>query len=176
MNTFLELLEGVFSNKKQAQQHPTRYAHIWITHVKIGDTRFYGEQAYNYAKRQPYRQFVIDVEVENGKFRLKNYEIERAARFIQCSNLEDITDDDLTYRDGCDIILEPSGPNLYTGGTSSCDCFVVWNGTKTYLQNNVELGEKQYKVIDAGYDVESKQKIWGSQYGHLVFDRQNESN
>ena len=39
-----------------------------------------------------------------------------------------------------------------------------------------QRSKKQYKVIDAGYDVESKQKIWGSQYGHLVFDRQNESN
>ena len=48
MNTFLELFEGTFANKRQAQSHPTRYAHIRVSHRRIGETRFYGEQAYNY--------------------------------------------------------------------------------------------------------------------------------
>ena len=35
MNTFIELLVGTFSNKRQAQSHPTRYAHIWVNHRLI---------------------------------------------------------------------------------------------------------------------------------------------
>lgn len=33
------------------------------------------------------------------------------------------------------------------------------------------LSDTQYHVIDIGRDVETKQKIWGSQWGHLKFDR-----
>ena len=92
MNQFLEYLEGTFHNKLQAQSHPTRYAHIRVSHRKLGETRFYGEQAYNYLLENPYRQFVIDVEIEKGQFRLKNFEIEDPKRFVQCQNLELITD------------------------------------------------------------------------------------
>ena len=75
MNQFLDLLEGTFANKRQAQGHPTRYAHIRVSHRKISENRLYGEQAYNYQLNRPYRQFVIEVVAEKGQFRLKNYEI-----------------------------------------------------------------------------------------------------
>ena len=88
MNTFLELLVGTFSNKRQAQSHPTRYAHIWVNHRLIGENRIYGEQAYNYLKNRPYRQFVIDVVEDGDSFRLKNYEIEDPLRFAQCQILK----------------------------------------------------------------------------------------
>lgn len=171
MNTFLELLEGHFSNKKQAQGHPTRYAHIHIRHVKVSKNRFYGEQSYNYALLRPYRQFVIDVIEEDGKFRLKNYELNAPERFVGCKNVQSITDTHLTYRDGCDIIFEQVGEKTYKGGTSTCECFVQWKDKKTYLENNIMLSDTQYHVIDIGRDVETKQKIWGSQWGHLKFDR-----
>ena len=118
MNQFLEYLEGTFSNKRQAQGHPTRYAHIRVIHRKISDRRFYGEQAYNYLLNRPYRQFVIDVVVEKGQFRLKNYEIEDPKRFVGGQNLELITDEILTYREGCDIIMNQTGPHTFYGGTS----------------------------------------------------------
>ena len=47
MNEFTELLVGTFANKTQAQSHPTRYAHIRVSHRLIGENRIYGEQAYN---------------------------------------------------------------------------------------------------------------------------------
>jgi len=171
MNTFLELLEGHFSNKKQAQGHPTRYAHIHIKHVKIGKTRFYGEQAYNYARQRPYRQFVIDVIEEDGKYRLKNYELNAPDRFVGCKNLEAISDTHLTYREGCDIIFEQAGEKTFKGGTSTCECYVQWQGKQTFLENNILLTDTEYQVIDIGRDVETKQKVWGSNWGHLKFDR-----
>ena len=171
MNQFLEYLEGTFSNKRQAQGHPTRYAHIHIVHRKISDHRFYGEQSYNYARSRPYRQFVIDVIEEDGKYRLKNYELEAPERFVGCKNLEALKDTHLTYRTGCDIIFEQVGEHTYKGGTSTCECFVEWQGKKTFLENNILLTDKEYHVIDVGRDVETKQKVWGSNWGHLKFDR-----
>ena len=171
MNQFLDLLEGSFSNKRQAQSHPTRYAHIRVQHRRISDARLYGEQAYNYLLNRPYRQFVIDVVAEKGQYRLKNYEIEDPLRFAECKNLELITDDILTYREGCDIIIKQTGHNTYQGGTSTCECWVYRQGIKTYVQNEVILTETEYQVVDRGLHAETHEKIWGSDYGAFKFTR-----
>ena len=171
MNQFLDLLEGTFANKLQAQSHPTRYAHIRVQHRKISDNRVYGEQAYNYQLNRPYRQFVIEVVAEKGQFRLKNYEIDNPTQFIGCKNLELITDDILTYRDGCDIIMKQTGHNTYEGGTSTCECWVYRSGVKTYVQNEVKLSETEYQVLDRGLHAETNQKVWGSNYGPFKFVR-----
>ena len=171
MNQFLDLLEGTFANKRQAQGHPTRYAHIRVQHRKISDNRIYGEQAYNYLLDRPYRQFVIEVIAEEEQFRLKNYEIKNAKQFARCQNLNQLTDDLLTYREGCDIIMKKVGDNTYKGGTSTCNCWVDWQGTKTYVQNEVLLSETEYQVVDRGLHAETHQKVWGSDYGAFKFVR-----
>lgn len=171
MSQFLEFLVGTFANKLQAQSHPTRYAHIRVSHRLIGENRIYGEQAYNYLLNRPYRQFVIDVVESGEEYRLKNYEIKDASRFAECNNLEEITDDLLTYREGCDIIMRKTGPKSYQGGTSTCDCYVTWNGVKTYVQNEVTLTEDEYHVVDKGLHTESHQKVWGSDWGAFKFKR-----
>jgi CpeT protein len=172
MSRFIELLEGTFANKIQAQSYPTRYAHIRVSHRLIGENRIYGEQAYNYLLERPYRQFVIDVVQEGEEYRLKNYELANALHFAQCRRLDEITDDMLTYREGCDIIMRETGPDSYFGGTSTCNCTVNWNGTETYVQNEVTLTKDEYHVVDKGLHIETHQKIWGSDWGAFKFVRQ----
>ena len=171
MNQFLDLLEGVFANKRQAQSHPTRYAHIKVQHKRISENRLYGEQAYNYQLNRPYRQFVIEVIAEKGQYRLKNYEIENPEKFVGCKNLDQINDDILTYREGCDIIMEQTAHNTYVGGTSTCNCWVYRQGIKTYVQNEVLLTETNYQVLDRGLHAETHEKVWGSDYGPFNFAR-----
>ena len=106
MSEFVELLVGTFANKRQAQSHPTRYAHIRVSHRLIGENRIYGEQAYNYLLNRPYRQFVIDVVEKDEEYHLRNYEIANPLQFAQCTNLQEITDDK--------IQLEKVGQNAKT--------------------------------------------------------------
>jgi len=165
MNQFLELFEGSFSNKRQAQSHPTRYAHIRVQHRKISDYRFYGEQAYNYLLNRPYRQFVIEVVDEGDYLRLKNYEIKDAIQFAECKNLELLTDDLLTYRPGCDNIIRQTGPKRFEGKNDTCECWVMRGTIKTYVQNEVVLTENEYQVLDRGLHAENHAKVWGSDWG-----------
>lgn len=171
MNTFLELLEGTFSNKRQAQGHPTRFAHIRVKHVRIDGNKFYGEQAYNYLLNRPYRQFVIDVVEDGDEIRLKNYEIKDASQFVGGNNLDKLTADLLTYREGCDIIMKQTSPKAFRGGTSTCECWVMRGDVKTYVQNEVFLNETHYEVVDRGLHAESHQKVWGSDWGAFKFAR-----
>ena len=171
MNQFLELLEGTFANKLQAQSHPTRYAHIRVSHRKISDNRFYGEQAYNYQLNMPYRQFVIDVVDEGDYLRLKNYEISTPSDFAGCRNLDKLTDDLLTYREGCDNIIKETAKNTFTGKNDTCECWVMRGGIKTYVNNEVLLTETNYQVMDRGLNAETHDKVWGSDYGPFNFAR-----
>ena len=172
MSQFHNFLQGRFENRDQAMKYPTRYAWIIIQHFKIGENRFYGQQAYHYKPDKPYRQFVIDIVDEGDQYRLKNYEVDNCYRYIGGKNIEEISDNVLTYRNGCDIILKCNErDNLYEGGTSTCDCFVNWQGKKTYLQNDISLGENHYFVMDKGLDHVTGVQVWGSKFGYLKFYR-----
>ena len=40
-------------------------------------------------------------------------------------NLDQITDEDLTYRDGCDIMFERVDATTFKGGTTTCECAML---------------------------------------------------
>ena len=61
MKSFEDCLVGHFGNQHQAMKDPSRYAHINISHVKLSDGIFYGEQCYDYCPKDPYRQFILKV-------------------------------------------------------------------------------------------------------------------
>jgi len=174
MSQICDFLDGRFENRDQAMKYPTRYAWIVISHFKIGENRFYGQNAYHYAPQRPYRQFVIDVvdEGDGNTYRIKNYEIDNPSRYTGGKNLLEISENSLTYRNNCDIMLTYNKQdNLYTGGADTCECFVDWQGKKTYLVTDISLGENHYFVMDRGLDLKTGGQIWGSNYGPLKFYR-----
>ncbi len=95
--------------------------------------------------------------------------------YAECKGIETITDDLLTYREGCDIIMRKTGKDSYFGGTSTCECYVNWNGIDTFVQNEVKLTKDEYHVTDKGLHKENRSKVWGSDYGAFKFVRQTPS-
>ena len=65
MSEFVELLVGTFANKRQAQSHPTRYAHIRVSHRLLGENRIYGEQAYNYLLQEECHPVLCELDLIN---------------------------------------------------------------------------------------------------------------
>tara|TARA_B100000902_G_scaffold43237_1_gene50935 strand:- start:4911 stop:5456 length:546 start_codon:yes stop_codon:yes gene_type:complete len=165
-------LQGKFENKIQAFSNPSKYAMIQVSHTAIMEGKYlYGEQAYTYQLQKPYRQFVLQI-VRNAKsYTLLNYDIiSNKLEFAGSKNLDKITKDMIECRNGCDVDLTFNG-TAFVGGLTGCDCHVVWNGTETYLQNEVELTENFYGVKDLGYDKKHGHQIWGSKYGRFEFNR-----
>jgi len=168
MNKFLEYLIGEFHNKRQAFSHPTRYAYIRVLHRKFSDELIYGEQAYAFNDVRPYRQFVLKPIVEGDTIRIINYEIDNKLRFVKGANLDQITEKDLIFRSGCDIIFKENDGVFY-GEVEGCECFVEWRGQQTYVKNKVELGLNYYNVVDKGMLVGTEDRIWGSEHGAFEF-------
>ena len=87
MKDFKDCLEGYFDNKYQAMKDPSRYAHIKISHVRLSDDTFYGEQAYSHQIQQPYRQFVLKISQQKNEYIVQNYSIDKPERFVNHKNL-----------------------------------------------------------------------------------------
>jgi CpeT protein len=170
INELFRLLEGKFENKKQAFSNPSKYAFIRVTHINIGNGLFYGEQAYNYNLRSPYRQFVLQPVQEDNQIRIYNYKLKDPKEFVNFKNLDVLTLDDVEFKEGCDIVLTQQG-NSFKGGLTGCNCMVDWMGRETYLQNEIEITPDYYYVMDRGFCAKHHHQIWGSKYGRFEFKR-----
>ena len=172
MKNFEECLVGHFSNLHQAMKDPSRYAHIRISHIKLRDGLFYGEQAYNYEHLNPYRLFILKI-IEEDDYIIQNYEISDPKPYVGCKNLDKLADAPLERRLGCDIRFKLGGV-VYRGENATTKCLVPYKGRQTYLQNEIELTEDAYWVLDKGFDVETNKQVWGAQWGHLKFYRRHD--
>lgn len=168
IDEFNAYLEGQFDNKLQALSNPTRYARIKVTHVKIKDNLFYGEQAYNYMLLKPYRQFVLQPIEQSGVIKVINYEINQPSRYANCKNLDNLTLENLTERTGCATIFRKVD-EVFHGEIEGCECYVNWRGIQTYLLNKIQLGKTHYFVSDKGMSKTDNSQIWGSQWGEFKF-------
>ena len=170
IETLHEWLTGSFENKIQAFSNPSKYAMIRVTHVPVWDEWFYGEQAYSYQSKKPYRQFVLHPTIVGDTIKIHNYEIAGKEQFAGCQNLDKLTKEMLKLKLGCDVNLTFNGSS-FKGGLTGCDCYVEWNGRDTYLQNEIELTSTHYYVKDLGFCQKNHHQIWGSKYGRFEFKK-----
>ena len=170
IETLNKWLEGKFENKIQAFSWPSKYAYIRVTHIPVFDGFFYGEQAYNYQVKKPYRQFVLKPTVTDSGITILNYEIIGKEQFAGVKNLDRLSLDMLRLKNGCDVNLTFDG-SAFVGGLTGCDCYVKWSGKDTYLQNEIKLTETHYYVKDLGFDQKLGHQIWGSRYGPFEFKK-----
>lgn len=166
------LLEGQFDNRTQALSNPSRFAYIRVTHIAIGNGKFYGEQAYNYKLDQPYRQFVIlPVQCQDGRIEIQNFEIENKTQFIGGKNLDKIKNHMLSLKKGCSLFVKKVGDS-FEGEVEGNKCIVEWGGQRTFLTTSIKLTPTHYYVLDKGYDINNpKKQIWGTRNGHFQFVR-----
>jgi hypothetical protein len=168
---FKQWLLGSFNNRKQAFSFPSQYSQISLKHVLLKNGMIYGEQKYTVRKQPPYRQFVLDINQVGENIVVTSYKVKNGDRFLYFKDLENITEDDLEKNEGCDCIFVKQGLN-YVGRIFGCNCIVYKNGKKSFLFTMSSLGENIYRVIDRGYDPDTKEMVWGSEYGMFEFDKE----
>lgn len=163
IDEFRNRLIGTFENKRQAYRNPSRFAYVRIVHSDVDGSLIYGEQAYKHSLNAPYRKFVIEPVIEDGRLVVKNYSITNAD--------EPISRDNLTYREGCDILFNMVD-DVFVGSSEGCDCMVNRRGRVSYFTTKAKIGLNYYQVIDRGYDPVTKKQMWGTEYGPFEFVKQ----
>tara|TARA_Y100001968_G_scaffold333864_1_gene400288 strand:+ start:1744 stop:2358 length:615 start_codon:yes stop_codon:yes gene_type:complete len=179
--TFAKAIAGEYSNKAQAQSQPQKYAHIniyfsplpWSFFQCIG---FYSEQTFDHNPWSPYRQSIHKLIYINDTFILKNYSISCPKRFagtrLEPKFLNKIERKMITKKEGCNMIFKKINNNHYIGSVEPGEgCIIKRNGLETYLVSKVEIKDNMWISIDEGYRVNTRDKVWGSMHGPLLFNK-----
>jgi len=178
---FIETYTGAFSNKEQARNNPKNFAHINIyvrklPHNIFKDNSFYSEQSYDYNPWSPYRQSVQRLFIKKRIFILTNYRLINPERFagggFNTEILERIKISNLLIQKGCSMHFCETNNGNYIGELEpGCKCIVKRGSIKTYVSSAIQLNKKGWISIDEGFDINTKEKVWGSNHGPIKFKR-----
>ena len=179
---FAKVISGVFSNKKQALDNPKHFAHIQI-HIRplffktYKCFAFYSEQRYQHDIWNPYRQSINKLSHEKEIFILTNHKIiENKERLtggaLDISLLENLSKYKLSKKFGCSMYFREISPGQFSGSVEpGCNCYVKYGKEKTYVKSEVKINKSNFITEDSGYEIETNKKVWGSDFGPLIFKR-----
>jgi len=178
---FAKIISGIFSNKKQALDNPKKFAHIQI-HIRplflktFNCYAFYSEQRYQHDIWNPYRQVINKLSQEKDIFIISNYNLENKERFtgggLDISLLNEISKYKLQKSSGCSMHFKESYPGNFIGQIEpGGKCYIQKGKEKTFVKSDVILNNKILISEDSGYKKATGKKIWGSNFGPLVFKK-----
>ena len=178
---FSKIISGVFSNKEQALDNPKKFAHIQI-HIRplffktFNCFAFYSEQRYQHDIWNPYRQSINKLSHEKDIFILSNHKIEDKERFtggaLDMSLLENISKYKLYKKSGCSMYFREASPGNFSGMIEpGCKCYIQYYTNKTYINSEVTVNKNCLISEDSGYKIENNKKVWGSDFGPLIFKK-----
>ena len=173
-------MAGDFSNHRQSVLEPQHYAHIRIFFRPLpfdffNAIGFYSEQVYDYDLWSPYRQGVHRLVDRGDDTYIENYSLKDAMLYAGAARepeiLKTITPDCLERRCNCSMIFQREG-NMFRGRVEPGDkCLIERNGAMTYLISDVEITENTWVSLDKGMDIHTHEKVWGSAFGMLRFEK-----
>ena len=66
---------------------------------------------------------------------------------------------------------ETSPGNFIGNIESGCNCYVQYGKDKTYVRSEVKVNKNSLISEDSGHEIETGRKIWGSDFGPLIFKK-----
>lgn len=180
MVTLARWMAGDFSNKKQAFEQPTIYAHIRIFFRPLplsffNTIGFYSEQIYDHDLWTPYRQGVHRLVDWGDRIYIENYSLTDRLRYAGAAReldiLHSITLDCIQRRYHCSMIFQKDGKMFRGSVEPGNQCSIEKRGRQTYLVSEVELTEQTWVSVDRGLDIHTHEQVWGSAAGPLRFEK-----
>jgi CpeT protein len=177
--TLAQWMAGEFTNARQAAENPQSFAHIHIFFRPLpmaffDGVGFYSEQVYDYDLWAPYRQGVHRLVSQGDSIYIENYALidpvlyAGAAR--ELSILKTITPNCITRRWNCSMVFKRQGDRFF-GQVEGDQCLIPKDGHSTFLVSEVVLADNSWDSLDQGFDVTSRERIWGSAHGVLKFEK-----
>ena len=183
LQQFCSLLTGRHSNQQQAFENPPFFAHIILKYralAHFSTPTLLLEQGYAVDPTQPYRVRILQPSLRGDTaIRVVNHSLLDPQRFQgACESRairETITETTLRVLEGCSYDVTPNGPATFVGTTEpGCRCLVQRNGVNTYLESHFQLSPKAMTTLDRGYDLTTKERVWGSVAGEFNFHREED--
>ena len=181
---FAKIISGIYSNKDQALKNPKNFAHIQI-HIRplffkaFKCYAFYSEQRYQHDIWNPYRQVINKLHQEKDSFILINHRLEHKERFtgggIDISLLNEISKYKLQKISGCSMHFREDNQGNFIGKIEPAGkCYIQQGKEETYVKSKVILNKHNLISEDSGYKKSTGKKVWGSNFGPLVFKKIND--
>jgi CpeT protein len=176
-------MAGGFSNQKQALANSVQYAHIHVYFRPLpfeffDGIGFYSEQVYDYNLWTPYRQGIHRVVDQCDQIYIENYALQDPIRFAgaarELSILQTITHDVIDRRHNCSMVFRREDNRFHGSVEPGNQCLITKNGCSTYLISTVEITETTWQSLDEGMDVNTHQRVWGSEHGPLHFEKRQD--
>ncbi|MGD1704577.1 chromophore lyase CpcT/CpeT [Dapis sp. BLCC M229] len=179
--TLASWMAGDFSNKKQAFENPTLYAHIHVFFRPLADNffpgiGFYSEQVYDYDLWSPYRQGVHQLIDKGDYIYIENYSLKDPILYAGAAReldiLHTITPENIERRYNCSMVFKRDGERFLGSVEPGNKCLINKRGCETYLVSEVELTENTWISLDRGMHINTHKQVWGSESGPLKFEKQ----
>jgi CpeT protein len=173
-------MAGGFSNYQQAATEPRLFAHIRVFFRPLpfeffSGIGFYSEQVYDYDLWNPYRQGVHRLVDLGDRIYIENYSLNEAILYAgaarELSILRTITPDVIVRRDGCSMVFQRDGDRFLGSVEPGNRCLVGREGDRTYLVSEVEITANTWVSLDRGMDINTHERVWGSEFGPLRFEK-----
>ncbi len=178
---FSKLISGIFSNKEQALDNPRKFANIQI-HVRpllfktFECYAFYSEQRYQHDIWNPYRQVINKLSKEKDIFIISTHKLENKDKFtggaLDISLFNQISKNSLKKTSGCSMYFRDNNQGSFIGNIEpGKKCYIQKGEEITYVKSEVILTKNRLISEDSGYNKETGKKVWGSNFGPLVFKK-----
>ncbi|MCL2929903.1 MAG: chromophore lyase CpcT/CpeT [Trichodesmium sp. MAG_R01] len=179
--TLSHWLAGEYSSIKYTLEDPRTNPHIRIFFRPLpydffGGIGFYSEEIYDHDPWHPHYQFVKRVIPQGDSVRVENYALKDPDLHTGAGQdleiLATLTPDNIELRKGCAMIFKRQGDTFVGGVEPGHKCLIPrGDGSMTYLVSEVKVTQKTWTSRDTGYDVNTHEKIWGSNSGPFKFDK-----
>jgi hypothetical protein len=169
------LMQGSFDSEIQSQVDST-YFNISLHMYPIWEDKgnfLYVEQALNTKQDKPYRQRIYEVsQLNDSMYSSSIYTIENDSLWVgkwkSPKAFDSLSMENVTKKEGCEVILKRIEPNFYKGETGEKICKSSLYGA-SYATSEVEIMEDKIISWDRGFD-DQDEHIWGAEKGGYIFN------
>jgi CpeT protein len=176
----LRYMSGDFSNQAQARDRPQEFSHIHVFWRPLpfeffGGLGMYSEQVYDYDLWQPYRQGIHRFYDRGDHIFVENFGLKNPIWFAGAGRdraiLNTITPAAIEPRCGCGMVFRRDGEKFVGNVEPGKKCLIPKANQITYLVSEVEITATTWVSRDRGFDPETDEYVWGSEFGHFLFEK-----
>lgn len=169
------MMQGHYTSKAQSEADST-YFNISLRMTPIWKEKgryLFVEQAISGKEEKPYRVRIYKIYERNKEFISEIYTLKEEKKWVgkwrTPELFNQLTEDEIELKKGCEVMLKKVGDNEFTGKTGDKSCPSELRGA-AYATSEVQITPLRMVSWDRGYNYSGIQ-VWGAEKGGYIFDK-----